>query len=253
LKSTGDSSRKTRHKEPSRALVSNRAPAAILRRLDIDPAEVRMCPTEPGEMLTRVMGTGVGRKGHDSFPRQKVLAFAAVSNHPLCIAFTNAVRDIRKSDLNLLSFEAMCVRARVSPVELLGPLLLAAKSMKGAESALKAILAHPDVVQATIDNAQSGDPIMVGGEPLRDKKGELVRYRGDVAAQRLVHEFSATRFLPVAKGGGVEINFGFGRPQEEREQGDPDADQDWDDAFPDMGEMIQECSGNRHKMLEAGK
>jgi hypothetical protein len=119
--------------------------------------------------------------------------------------------------------------------------------MKATESALKAILAHPEVVQATVDSAIEGAPVVVNGKPVFDEKGKVLRYdHGDVAAQRIMHE--ALGFLPTKKGG-VEINFGFGRPADERD--DSDADEDWDETFPDLGEQITSWSADKHRMLEA--
>ena len=215
-----------------------------MRRLDIDPKVVALMPTEPAEILTRCLGDKSQR-----FPRQKVFAYAASSPAPVCRKFMDAIGTIGKVDLAMLSFEAMCVKAQVSPLEMLGAILMSAKSLKATESALKAILAHPDVVQATVDAASSGDPVMVGGIPLRDENGKIIRYRGDVAAQRIVHE--AVGFLPTKKGG-MEINIGLGLPEEEREE-ETDADEAWDEVFPALGEQVQEWSENKHKLLEAGK
>lgn len=205
---------------------STQAQAQVLKRLDIDPDEVAMMPKEPCEILSRCFGA----PKNGLWPRQKIMAFVGVSSHPCAIALTNAVRQIKPNDLKLLSFEALCVRARVSPVEVLGAVLMAARTMKSTESALKAILAHPDVVDATVETAKVKG--MVGQ-----------------ADRKLLHE--AVGFLPTKKGG-VEINFGFGRPPEEREE-DSDADEDWDDAFPALGEKIQEFSSDKHKLLEGGK
>ena len=201
-------------------------------------------PREPAEILTRCLGDG------KRLPRQRILSFAAVSPQPCAIAFINAVRQIPALDLKQLSFEAMCVRAKVSPVELLGAVLMAAKSMKATESALKAILAHPEVVQATVDAATEGTPVLVGGKPVRDEKGKVLRYdHGDVAAQRIMHE--AMGFLPTKKGGDLNLNFGFGKPPEER--GESDAEADWEEAFPSLGDSIKEWSEQKHKLLEGGK
>jgi len=205
-------------------------------------------PGEPSEILMRCFGDGRGRNGHNSLPRKKILAFAAVSNQPCAIQFMNAIRKVKDQDRDKLSFEAMCVFARVNPVEMLGAILMAAKSMKATESALKAIMAHPDVVQATVDAASVGPPVLVNGNPVKDENGNVLRLtHGDVAAQRILHE--AVGFLPSKKGGGIAINFGFGRPAEERDP-DSDADQDWDEAFPPLGEAIQVWSEEKHKMLE---
>jgi hypothetical protein len=199
-----------------------------LRRLDIDPEEVALMPREPAEILTRCFSDGKGQKGYNSLPRQKILSFAAVSNQPCAMAFTNAIRKLKTQDRDKLSFEAMCVLAQVNPVELLGAILMAAKSMKATESALKAILAHPEVVEETIQTAKVPGP-------------------AGFSDRKMLHE--AVGFLPSKKGGGIEINFGFGRPEEERDP-DSDADQDWDEAFPPLGEAIQDWSQEKHKLLE---
>ena len=202
----------------------SRAATAILRRLDIDPAEVALVPTEPAEILTRCLGGDTKR-----LPREKILSLAAVSSQSCAVAFMSAIRKISKGDLERLPFEAMCVHAKVNPVELLGAVLMAAKSMKATESALKAILAHPDVVDATVETAK-----VLGPAGYSDR--------------RMLHE--AVGFLPTKKGGGVEINFGFGRPPEERDE-DTDADEAWDEAFPPLGDEIKTFSADKHKLLEA--
>jgi hypothetical protein len=190
-------------------------------RLDIDPETVDLMPTEPAEILTRCLGTG------NSFPRKKVLSYAAASPMPICIKFMDAIRTVGKADLEKLPFEAMCVKAEVSPIEMLGAILMSAKSLKATESALKAIIEHPDVVQATVDSAKIIGP-------------------AGTADRRILHE--SLGFLPTKKGG-VEINFGFGRPPEDRDE-ESDADEAWDDAFPEMGDQISEWSSNKHLLLD---
>ena len=196
-----------------------------MRRLDIDPKVVALMPTEPAEILTRCLGNK-----SDRFPRQKVFAYAASSPQPICRKFLDAVQSINKSDLERLSFEAMCVKASVSPLEMLGAILMSAKSLKATESALKAILAHPDVIDTTVETAKIPGP-------------------AGYSDRRMLHE--AVGFLPTKKGG-MEINIGFGRPAEEKDE-DTDADEAWDDAFPDLGSQVQEWSGEKHKLLEGGK
>jgi hypothetical protein len=169
---------------------------------------------------------------------------------PVCRKFLDAIGTIGKVDLAMLSFEAMCVKAAVSPLEMLGAILMSAKSLKATESALKAILAHPDVVQATVDAASLGPPVLISGKPVFDENGKVLRHNfGDVAAQKMMHE--AVGFLPTKKGG-MEINIGFGRPAEEREE-ESDADDAWDETFPPLGSAIQDWSEDKHKLLEGGK
>ena len=102
-----------------------------------------------------------------------------------------------------------------------------------------------------VDAATEGVPVLINGKPVFDENGKVLRSdHGDVAAQRIMHE--AVGFLPTKKGGGVEINFGFGRPPEDRDE-DSDADEMWDEAFPPLGDEIKSWSADKHKMLEGGK
>ena len=214
--------------------------------MDIDPDEVAQVPTEPAEILARCLG----RRKSKEFPRQRVFAYAAASTSPVCQKLMAAIKVIKPADLKVLSFEAMCVRAHVSSVEMLGAILMSAKSMSATESALKAIIAHPDVVQATVDAATEWVPILVAGVPIRDEDGKILRSsHGDVAAQKIIHE--SVGFLPTKKGG-MEINIGLGRPPEDRDEGG-DADEAWDDTFPDLGGRISGWSADKHKLLEGGK
>ena len=225
------------------AIVSagSRKGDAILLRLDIDPEQVALAPKEPSEILTRCLGTS------SKLPRERILSYTSVSRHPCAIQFTNAIRRISPFDLKFLSFEAMCVYARVSPVDVMGAVMVSAAAMMKAEGKFKAVLAHPTVVQSTIKAATDEIPIVV----TRDGEREIVGYsNGDIAAQRLLHE--AVGFLPTKKGGGIEINFGFGRPAEERDE-DSDADADWDDAFPPLGDEIKAWSEQKHRLLEGKK
>jgi hypothetical protein len=180
-------------------------------------------------------------------PKQQVIHFLAASNDPSAQAYMTSCRTIKALDLSRLTIEAICVHAQVSPLQVLGAVLTAAKSMKGMESALKAIVSHPDVLDATIKAATDHIPIVAD---VLGKKIVVGYSNGDIKAQTILHE--AAGFLPRKGGNGVNINFGFGRPAEERNE-DTDADTDWDEAFPALGEQIQEWSSDKHKLLEAGK
>lgn len=197
---------------------------AVLRRLDIDPDELEACP-KVSDILIRCLGTQKSTK----LPRQAIFNYISASGSPCAVAFLRSMKDVKKSDLDALSFEAMCVRARVSPLELLGAILMSAKSMKATESALRAIMAHPDVVQTTVETAKIPGP-------------------AGFSDRKMLHE--AVGFLPTKKGGDFNINFGFGRPAEERGE-DPDGEDAWDDTFPPLGEQIQQWSSDKHKLLEA--
>src|SRR5665213_1251622 len=115
-----------------------RTPTAILRRLDIDPVEVE-CAPRITESLASCFGITKNRSLHDA-----VVGYLSGSTAPSALAFMESWRSIRKADIERLSIEAVCVHASVDPREVFGAVLMAAKSIKTQESALKAILAHPD-------------------------------------------------------------------------------------------------------------
>jgi hypothetical protein len=196
-----------------------------MRRLDIDPKTVALMPTEPAEILTRCLG---GKR--KDFPRKQVFAYCAASTMPVCRKFLDSIGTIGKVDLAMLSFEAMCVKAAVSPLEMLGAILMSAKSLKATESALKVILAHPDVIDTTVETAKISGP-------------------AGYSDRRMLHE--TVGFLPTKKGG-MEINIGLGRPKEDDEE-ETDADDAWSEVFPPLGNKIQDWSENKHKLLEGGK
>lgn len=230
-KSTTASSRKKTVSKPSnnasKAVVKARefhTPVAVLRRLDIDPILVQAAP-KITESLQACFGKWT--KGN---PREQIINYLAVSDSLEAKSFLEAWRSIPKRDLQSLSIEAVCVRASISPLALFGAIVMAARSMKAQVSALKAILAHPDVVDATVGTAK-----LLGPAGTADRK--------------LLHE--AIGFLPTKKGG-MEINIGFGRPAEEKDE-ETDADETWDDAFPPLGDAVKEWSADKHKLLEAGK
>lgn len=199
-------------------------PVAILRRLDIDPEELAAAP-KVTDILIRCFS---GKR--QTIPRAQIVNYLSASGTPVARQFLAAWRSISKADLDRLSIEAVCVKAAVSPLALLGAVLMAAKLLKAQESALKAILAHPDVVDATVDTAKFLGP-------------------AGHADRKLLHE--AIGFLPT-KEGGMEINIGFGRPAEEKDK-ETDADDSWDDAFPPLGDGVKTWSAQKHALLEAGK
>lgn len=192
-----------------------------MRRLDIDPEEVKALP-----QITDSLASCFGTKP-EQLPRQKIINYLSASSWPVAHRFLESWRSIKECDLKSLPIEAVCVIASVSPLELFGAIFEAAKSMKSQESALKAILAHPDVIDATVESAKLPGPL-------------------GHADRKLLHQ--AVGFLPTTKGGGVEINF-FGRPKDQDEES-TDADNAWDETFPDMGTEIAQWSEKRHALTD---
>lgn len=197
-------------------------PAVILRRLDIDPEEVRHAPPVT-DVLVRCLGGSEKRP-----PKQQVINFLSASNDEGAKAYLASCRSIPKSDLSRLTIEAICVHAQVNPLQVLGAVLASAKSMKAMESALKSILSHPDVVEATVQTAKLIGP-------------------AGTADRRLMHE--AIGFLPTRKGGGVEINF-FGKPKDDGDDESDDEEKAWDEAFPLVSANLEAWSGNRRALTD---
>jgi hypothetical protein len=196
-------------------------PVAILRRLDIDPKEVAEAP-KVTDILVRCLG-GSEKK----IPRKQILNYLSASPAPEAAKFLRSCREIPKADLERLTLEAICVHAHVSPLAVFGAVVKAAGSLKSQESALKAILAHPDVVDATVETAKFLGPL-------------------GHADRKILHE--AIGFLPTRKGGGVEINF-FGKPKENEDEPDDD-DKAWDEAFPAISANLEGWAENRRSLTD---
>lgn len=197
-------------------------PVAILRRLDIDPEEVASAPK-----ITESLQSCFGKftKGN---PREQIINYLAVSDAPEARAFLKSWRGIAKSDTERLSIEAVCVHALVSPLAVFGAIVMAARNLKGQESALKAILAHPDVIDSTVLSAK-----LIGPAGHADRK--------------ILHE--AVGFLPTRKGSEVEINF-FGKKADKNDDSSDDDEEAWDDAFPSISGNLEKWSENRRAITD---
>lgn len=199
-------------------------PVAVLRRLDIDPEDVEAC-----HKISPTLIACFGREG-GRLPRKLILNYLAASLTPTAKAFLAAWKEIPKRDIQSLTVEAVCVKAQVNPLELLGCIVSAVREVKLRESALTAILAHPEVVKATIDTAK-----IVGPAGYSDR--------------RMLHESAVIGFLPTRKGSEIEINL-FGR-KEEKDDGELDDDEKaWDEAFPTISGNLEKWSENRRQLSD---
>jgi hypothetical protein len=124
----------------------------------------------------------------------------------------------------------VCLAAKVSPLEILGAILMAAKNLKAQESALKAILAHPDVIDATVMTASLPGP-------------------AGFADRKMLHE--AVGFLPTKQGSPISINFGMGGKKDEGGDRDDD-DVAFEEAFPTISGELEGWSDAR-RLLTEGK
>lgn len=194
-----------------------------LKRLDIDFDELDALPS-----ITETLMSCFNKTGDDYFPRKQVINFLAGSTAPAAVALLEEWRKIPKHDLSRVSIEAVCLKAEVSPLEILGAIMMAARTMKGQESALKAILAHPEVVGATIETAM------------------LIGPAGDTS-RRMLHE--ATTFLPMRNGQSIAIN--LGAPKKDGDEGgDGDDEQKFYDAFPTISGSLEKWSERRRNLSD---
>lgn len=214
-----------------------------MKRLDIDPEDVASC-YQITETLQSCFPTKDNR-----IPRKAILNYLAACNMPVAINLLKSLKTIAESDRDQIGFEALCVYARINPLELLGAVVAGVREIKLRESALKSILAHPDVVQATIDAATSRTPLIVDGRPVRDIDGSIVRIdNGSHADRKLLH--TAMGFLPTKKGSEIEINL-FGRKEDKDDDDELDDDeQAWDDAFPLISGKLETWSDDRKRLTD---
>jgi hypothetical protein len=178
------------------------------------------------DILSRCFGNG------RQLPRQAILNYLSASGNDSSRRFLDTWREIPKKDLEQIPIEAVCLKAGVSPLEILGAIILAAKNLKAQESALMAILAHPEVLEATI---QSAKDVKFG-----------------MADRKTLHE--AIGFLPTKQGSNIAINLlGPGSPSRSDEDDDrEDDDRAFEMAFPTISGKLEEWSENR-RLITDGK
>lgn len=167
----------------------------------------------------------------------KAIAALRFSEDPSAISFFKVFDDLNGVDQKSIPIEAVCLSAKISPATLLGATLMIARQVKGQESALRAILAHPEVVRATI------------------KSAKLIGKEGD-NSKKMLHE--AVGFLPTKGGQNINVNLLGGNPQYGPKQLEGDDEEDDDDAsfaeaFPSVNESLEEWSDNRRALLTDGK
>lgn len=192
---------------------------AALRRLGITKDEIELAP-----YITDIL--------KNSFKTVKA-AIQAIrfSNETTAIEFLAVYDALPAGDRDYIPIEAVCLKASVSPSALLGATFLACKTMRGQESALIAVNAHPAVLKSTIRFAN-----LPGGE--KDRK--------------MLHE--AVGFLPTPKGGSINVNLMGGVPQFKNPERAPEPDEeDFGELFPSINRNLEEWSDDRRKLLADGK
>jgi hypothetical protein len=246
-KSTADSKTK---KAASPGVTGKRIPktrpprkVSALERIGVDLDDLEAAPRIT-DILASAFSTG------KRIPRVQTVNFLAASPAPEARAFLEVYRELPIRDRESLPLEAICIKASVNPLAILGAVLMAAKNLKAQESALKAIMAGPALIDATIDSATQGTPILVDGVPVLDKRGRpILAGHGNDKAQKMMLE--GIGFLPTKQGSNIAINLGMG--QQAESDGEDDDDKAFDEAFGTPGEIgpqIEKWSENRRLLLE---
>jgi hypothetical protein len=141
-----------------------------------------------------------------------------------------------KGDRKYLSLEAVCVGADVSPESMLGAIVVSLRERTLQKSALKAVLAHPEVMDATIQSAQLLGP---AGAPDR----------------KVLHSMPAIGFLPGPQGSQFQVNLGVlnAPPQQHAlSAGDDDDDEpDINDVLLPITGVLEHWNDDRRKLLKS--
>lgn len=171
------------------------------------------------EILQRVFPVKAGR------PIAQIINYLSASDSSSARLWLQEWKKISEKDRIVLPIEAVCIMAGVSPLEILGAVLMAAKNLKAQESALSAILAHPDVLKSTI----------------KASKGKF-----GFSDRKLLHE--AVGFLPTKNGQSIAINIG-GSKSDDDEDSDDD-DKAFDDAFPTISGKLEVWESRRRSLTD---
>jgi len=199
-----------------KSLASKRLPrkeAALSRFLKgtgIRPSQVENAPN-----LTRILGK-----------RTSVIDAMRFSQEPAVIEFLKVYDSTPVCDRKQVPFEAVALKAQCNFSELLGAIILSFRSVQAQKSAVLAMGSHPDVVQATINDALS-------------VKGAV--------AQKMLHE--AVGFLPTPKG--TSINFNLGQNDKPEEDEDKESAPEINELFPMITERQEKWQADRSRLLES--
>jgi hypothetical protein len=163
----------------------------------------------------------------------KAIAALRFSSDPIVESLLQVYDRLPVGDRDLVPLEAICIKAEVTPPAILGALMICIRQTNGQESALKAMIAHPKIVDATVRYAK-----LAGGD--KDRK--------------MLHE--SIGFLPTKQGGNINVNLlGGGQPKltATAEDEEDDDDTSFREAFPTISGKLEGWSESRRKLLENGK
>jgi hypothetical protein len=197
--------------------VEGTAAYGAMTRLDVTLDQLRKSPD-----ISQILARSVG-------PRQRVIDSLRFSTDPAAVEFLDIYDDMPKGDRQNVPFEAICIKGQISPSAVLGAVMMAARLVGAQESAITAVIEHPEVLRKTIQYAK-----------------ELP---GAFADRRIIHE--AVGFLPRPGGGSnVNVNLNSGNPQLAEEDDD---EKTFETAFPSVNQELEKWGEKRRKLLEGGR
>ena len=177
--------------------------------------------------------------------RARIFDTLKFSSDPQARAFLEFVWGCRPETRDRIPLEALCLAAKIHPLQLLGALVAGARDTSRMESALKTMIAHPEVVDRTIQAATEREPVMMNGVVVGHT-------HGSVKDRELVHK--AVGWLPSPKGSSINVNL-FGdqghRLQEPTEE--DDGESLMDSVFGHDAREIENWGESRRRLLEAPK
>jgi len=229
------SSTKPNQKIPNLALKcwQKRADVA-LERMGVTKKELKLS-AQITPILDNALGglqnnDGVGR--HRSTV-SKVIGFLRFSTDEAARQFLYVYDSLPKVDRERIPIEAICIKAKINPDEILGATLRAARNISAQESALMTIVEHPEVVRSTV---------------------QFSRLAGGSKDREMLHQ--AVGYLPTPKGVSMSVNLLGGNPQLSRDNeggGSEDDEDSFESAFPSLNRNLESWGDRRRKLLESGK
>ena len=127
-----------------------------------------------------------------------------------------------------IPFEAFCLAAKVDIHRMVGILVTSTREITKMKSAMKTMLAHPDIVDSTVRKAKRLD---------------------GTKEKEMIHK--AVGWLPSPKGSSINLNFGQQAPPEEPEEEVDHTDIDQIFGFDSL--EIENWGNQRAKRLESRK
>jgi hypothetical protein len=184
----------------------------------VDMADLRKSPD-----ITQILARSVG-------PRQRIIDALRFSSDEAAVEFLNIYDELPQCDQKTVPWEAICISGDIAPSAVLGAVMMAARLVGAQESAITAVIEHPEVLRKTIQYAKD--------------------LPGASADRKLLHE--AVGFLPRPGGGGVSMNVNLnaaGNPQ----LSEDDDEETFESAFPSVNQELEKWGEKRRKLLEGGR